>query len=665
MTRENRRISAARKWLRTAVAGCLAAGAAATPILAKPPTVQDALNAIQPIQSDVAFDRPDKEQIAKCVLESINEGGVTGYVVRNEAGQVLRRFLDTNKDTKLDIWCYYRDGIETYRDIDSNFNGRTDEYRWLGTAGIRWGIDDNEDGKIDRWRAISAEEVTAEVIAALRQRDSERFQRLLITDEELKDLGLGEQRFQELAEKLPIARSAFHELAGKQKLVTAKTEWTNFGATLPGVVPSGSDGSTRDVIVYENVSAMTETDGKSQPVSIGTLVQVDATWRLIDLPPLDTALAGAPTGHFFAQAAPRTEAATNNEPSNAAEIQKLVDQLAALDKNLASTDPDEIAEAYQKRADVLEKLYDASTGDDDRGNWLRQLADSLSAAVQSAQSLESVEQLGALVTKLKEAKAADDQIAYVAFRSVMAEHELAIQDEKADFNKIQAALEENLAKVIADHPKATSIVEAMMQLANVYEFGGKDQEAATVYRQIKTDYANSDFAKRAAGAVFRLECVGKSMALKGRILDGKSNNGAFELTQLKGKTVLIHYWATWCERCKEDMTKLRELQAKYAKQGLVLVGVNLDAEIEKAGRFVQVNKLPWTQLFETGGMDGRLALEMGIVNLPTMILVDKDGKVIANEMHAVQLESELAKQFKESTGSARKASVKSDKKSTN
>ena len=156
MTREIRRNSAVRTWLRRAIAGCLAVSATASPLQAKPPTVQDALTAIQPIQVDVPFDRPDKDQMAKCVLESINEGGVTGYVVRNETGQILRRFLDTNKDTKLDIWCYYRDGIETYRDIDSNFNGRTDEYRWLGTAGIRWGVDDNEDGKIDRWRAISA-----------------------------------------------------------------------------------------------------------------------------------------------------------------------------------------------------------------------------------------------------------------------------------------------------------------------------------------------------------------------------------------------------------------------------------------------------------------------------------------------------------------------------
>ena len=64
-------------------------------------------------------------------------------------------------------------------------------------------------------------------------------------------------------------------------------------------------------------------------------------------------------------------------------------------------------------------------------------------------------------------------------------------------------------------------------------------------------------------------------------------------------------------------------------------------------------------------MDGRLAVEMGIVNLPTMILVDKDGKVVANEIHAVQLENELAKIFKEGVGNARNTAPKStNKKST-
>ncbi|MFM2094318.1 MAG: hypothetical protein RIS70_1442 [Planctomycetota bacterium] len=636
-----------------------------SPLHAKPPTVEDALQKISPVQTDISYDRPDADAVSKCKLESINQEGVTGFAVRSESGQLLRRFLDTNKDSKLDVWCYYRDGVEIYRDIDSNFNGRTDQYRWLGTAGTRWGIDENEDGTIDSWKSISAEEVTAEVVAALRNRDAQRFQRLLLTTDELTDLGLGETRTKDLRDRLEAAREHFGDLAGKQKLIGSKTEWTNFGATQPGIFPAGTDGSTRDLIVYENVAAMIDNDGKSTPLPIGTLVQVGSTWRIFDLPNLDAQAASVPGGNFFVQAAPKTDSAATSDPTVSADLQKLIDQLSALDGQQAQTPAEEMQAFYEKRAALLEKLYAGSNGEEERNSWLRQLADSIGAAVQTGDYSAGVERLQKLVSDLTEAKASTQQIAYVAFRCVMAEHDLAIQDEKADYSKLQTTLEEKLSKLVSDYADAKGIAEVMMHLANVYEYAGKNDEALDMYNRIVKEQADSDVAKKAAGAQFRLELVGKSLPLKGKILDGKANNTAFDLAQMKGKVVLVHYWATWCQRCTEDMTKLKELQAKYAKQGLTIVGVNLDSDAKTAGTFLQANKLPWNNLFEQGGMDGRLAVEMGIVNLPTMILVDKDGKVVANEIHAVQLENELAKIFKEGVGNARNTAPKStNKKST-
>ena len=48
-----------------------------------------------------------------------------------------------------------QNGIEVYRDVDANFNEKADQYRWLATAGTRWGLDPNEDGVIDSWKMIS------------------------------------------------------------------------------------------------------------------------------------------------------------------------------------------------------------------------------------------------------------------------------------------------------------------------------------------------------------------------------------------------------------------------------------------------------------------------------------------------------------------------------
>ncbi len=118
------------------------------------------------------------------------------------------------------------------------------------------------------------------------------------------------------------------------------------------------------------------------------------------------------------------------------------------------------------------------------------------------------------------------------------------------------------------------------------------------------------------------------------------------ITQYKGKLVLIHYWSTWCEPCKVDMAKLKELHTEYGKQGLELIGVSLDDKAQTATEFLSTTRLPWAQLHEDGGLDSRLAVELGIQNLPTMILVDDTGKVINRGVHITEVESEVRKKLK-------------------
>jgi hypothetical protein len=105
--------------------------------LAAESTAEQALE-LQPVQTDVEYDIPAADAIKKCKIEPERELG-SGWAVRDESGRLLRRFLDTNGDNKLDQWSYFLDGIESYRDVDANFNGNADQYRWLGTTGIRWG----------------------------------------------------------------------------------------------------------------------------------------------------------------------------------------------------------------------------------------------------------------------------------------------------------------------------------------------------------------------------------------------------------------------------------------------------------------------------------------------------------------------------------------------
>lgn len=613
------------------------------------PSPEQALE-LAPVQKDVPYQKPSKEEATKCVVEAVNESGVSGWVVRDPAGLVLRRFLDTNQDNKLDLWCYFRDGIEVYRDVDSNFNGKADEYRWLGTGGTRWGLDPNEDGKPDRWNRISPEEVTAEVVGALREKDPQRFSRLLLTEEELGELGLSETQTKELRQKLDSARSGFAELARKQKMVAEKTHWTNFGATQPGVLASGTAGSTKDIVAYENVAAVIETDGKHGQLPIGTLVQVGSNWRLIDLPvvPSDEKVAAGTAGYFFSTLA--TPVARPQTAEVSAEFQKYADELNEVEKLLAkATSPEKLADLNARRADVIEKLYETAPNDTERDNWIRQLADTLSAAVQSGHYDEGVDRLGALGDKLAEGQAKPEYVAYVRFRHLMAEYGRNVQDPTANFAKTQALWVERLEKFVQEFPEMDDTPEALLQLAIAQEVDEKTENALRWYTQIVRDFPKSDVAKKAAGAKRRLENLGQVLSLGGRSLDGKT----LDLAAYRGNVVVIHYWSTGCDPCKEDMARLRDLQAKYAKQKFAVLGINLDSQAKAAQDYLRTARFPWAHLHEPGGPEGRLATEMGVFTLPMMLLVDKDGKLVNSNMNVAQLDGELTKLFRDRATSAK------------
>ena len=613
-----------------------------TAFAAKPTSV-DALK-LQPMQKDVEFDLPPSEEVAKATVEVETVGGISGFVVRTESGQVLRRFLDTNGDNKIDQWCYFKDGIETYRDIDGDFNNKADQYRWLGTSGTRWGADLDKDGRIDLWKIISAEEVSSELVAALREGDAARFRRLLLTDDELTALGVSPKQKEELSAKITAAARQFSEAAAKQKLVGAKSEWVHFGASRPGVVPAGTDGASKDIVVYDNVTAVVETDGKHGQLVIGTLVKVGDTWRIFDLPKNLTGdqTAAASVGYFFQASFSNKPEVEAPAPTNtiSAEMQKLIVDLEKLDKQIASTTtPAEQARLHATRSDLAERIIQATKTADDRSIWIRQHAETLSAAVQSGAYPDGAKRLQRLLVAVQKLSDAGDVVPYVQFRQMEADYNLATQQKDVDFEKLNDDWMASLEQFVKDYPESPDAAEAMLRLAILLDYPGKEDEASVWFKRIAKDFPQSDLAPKAAGAVRRLESVGKSIPLKAKTLDGRT----FDLASAKDRVVLIHYWATWAEPCVQDLDAIKALQAKYGKDGFYPVGVNLDGEAKEAAAMVRSKSISWPQLYESGGLDSRLAGEMGVLTLPLMVLVGKDGKVISRNIHAGELDSELKK----------------------
>ncbi|HEV3137584.1 MAG TPA: thioredoxin, partial [Pirellulales bacterium] len=419
------------------------------------PSPEKVLKALQPAQKDVQIDRPTGSDLAKCTIELADND--TTWVIRDAGGQVLRKFMDTNHDKKVDRWCYYKDGVEVYRDVDTNFNEAPDQYRWFNTGGTRWGEDANEDKQIDSWKSISAEEVSAEVVAAIRDHDRARFERLLLTPKELKSLGIGKTKSEQLLKKVTAAAGGFNSVAGQQKQITPETKWVSFGGNLPGLVPAGTEESTADLIVYENVAAMVETAGKPLPVTLGTMVRVKDTWRLLDAPTIgDENIADSESKSFFFSV-PRSDRPETQVGRPSDQAQKLMKQLQDLDASGAAT-----PKQQDERSALLERLAEEADSREMRIQWYRQLADTLSAAVQSGAYPDGVEKLKALQEKLK-ADPKDDELAcYVQFRRMFAEHGQALSGPNPPFQTIQTQWVEDLEAFVKAAHKYPDSADAML-----------------------------------------------------------------------------------------------------------------------------------------------------------------------------------------------------------
>jgi len=131
-----------------------------------------------------------------------------------------------------------------------------------------------------------------------------------------------------------------------------------------------------------------------------------------------------------------------------------------------------------------------------------------------------------------------------------------------------------------------------------------------------------------------------------RLLDGGGKT--MKLSDLRGKAVLVNFWATWCGPCKIEMPWLVDLQKKYGPDGFVILGVAMDDSGDQAiSDFAKEMKVNYPVLLGTESVG---QLYGGVEGLPTSFFVDRSGKVVDRQFGLVS-ESTLVEDIQKSLGS--------------
>lgn len=169
-----------------------------------------------------------------------------------------------------------------------------------------------------------------------------------------------------------------------------------------------------------------------------------------------------------------------------------------------------------------------------------------------------------------------------------------------------------------------------------------EQEMVAYSDQIKTNFNKNPSVTQFLIRMANLKTVQVGQpapAFTINTIDG----GKVSLADFKGKYVLLDFWASWCQPCRQENPNVVKAYNDYKDKNFTVFGVSLDKDPAAWRHAVQADKLTWTQAGELMDFEGPVVKQYQVDAIPTSFLIDPQGKIIAKNLRAEQLDEFLKK----------------------
>lgn len=205
-----------------------------------------------------------------------------------------------------------------------------------------------------------------------------------------------------------------------------------------------------------------------------------------------------------------------------------------------------------------------------------------------------------------------------------------------------------VAKKIKENTGSFASIMAIQQL--------RPENYLDVYKALDkgltTKYPDNKDIKSFHGMVQQTEMmVAKTEAIKvgaeaPELILPMPNDKDLALSSLRGKVVLIDFWASWCAPCRKELPNVKRAYAKYKSKGFEILGVSLDKDREAWIEAISTEGLTWPQVSDLKYWQSEAVQVYALQSIPFTVLLDKEGKIIATDLRGADLDKKLAEVLK-------------------
>lgn len=125
------------------------------------------------------------------------------------------------------------------------------------------------------------------------------------------------------------------------------------------------------------------------------------------------------------------------------------------------------------------------------------------------------------------------------------------------------------------------------------------------------------------------------------------DGASFTLASLRGKYVLLDFWASWCAPCRAANQSLKKMMNSYKAKGFEVVSFSIDQKIKEWQKAVERDGISWTSLVDFKAWQSATAILYNVQEIPVSFLISPDGKIIAKNLTPEELEMRLKQLLKE------------------